>query len=152
MALAKKDAIGSGLAPFFKPGDHVSDLALVIEPTKLRKDVPSQFGPRDHVVAKVYSFRTGESLDKGKPSSEQTVDIGDTNLVKDLKQVMDDAKTAGDDSPALIATLQHYQPKNGGKKTWVFRLPQDGDYDKAAAWYEARAAAEKEALANVPGF
>lgn len=152
MALAKKDSIGGGYAPFFKPENHGADLALIVEPISVRRNVPGNFGERDHIKAKVTSFRTQEALDKGIPSSEDVVEINATNLTKDLLEVMDDAKRTGDSSPALISTLNHYQPKGGGRKTWVFRQPGDADYDKAAAYYEAREQKLQAALDDVPPF
>lgn len=152
MALASKDSVGGGLTPFFKAADHGADLALIFEPLSVRKDVPGNFGPRDHVKTKVTVFRSEGDLDKKEPASIGTFDINDKNLAKDLVELMDEAKAKGDNSPALIATLQHYQPKGGGRKTWVFRQPQDADYDKAAAYYEAREAKLQAALADVPDF
>lgn len=152
MALAKKDAIGGNLPPFFKPENHGSDLALLIEPLGVREGVPGKFGPRDHVRAKVSAFRTQESLDKGQPSLEGVFEINATVLARDLKELLENARKAGDSSPALIATLNHYQPKGGGNKSWVFRQPTDVDYDKAAAYYEAREAKMRAALSDVPDF
>ncbi|WP_326554691.1 hypothetical protein [Micromonospora sp. NBC_01813] len=152
MALAKKDAIGGSLAPFFKPENHANDLALIFEPLSIREGIVGKFGPRDHIKVKVTAFRSQDALDKGAPSSEEVVEINATVLAKDLKELMENARKSGDNAPALIATLMHYQPKNGGNKSWVFRLPTDADYDKAVAFYEDREAKLQAALADVPDF
>ncbi|MFC3504433.1 hypothetical protein ACFOOK_26175 [Micromonospora krabiensis] len=152
MALAKKDTIGGDLPPFFRPENHAADLALIFEPLSVREGVQGKFGLRDHVKTRVTTFRTQEALDKGEPSSVEVVEINATVMAKDLKELMEEAKKSGDSAPALIATLLHYQPKNGGNKSWVFRLPRDADYDKAAAYYEQREAKMQAALADVPSF
>jgi hypothetical protein len=152
MALAKKDAIGGSLPPFFRPENHAADLALIFEPQSVREGVPGKFGPRDHVRAKVTAFRTQADLDKGVPHSEELVEINATVLARDLKELLENAKATGDTAPALIAVLNHYQPKGGGNKSWVFRQPRDDDYDKAAAFYETREAKVQAALAEVPSF
>ncbi|MFY1620020.1 hypothetical protein [Micromonospora sp. WMMD736] len=152
MALAKKDSVGGNLPPFFKPENHGADPALLFEPLGIREGVQGKFGPRDHIKTKVTVFRTQEALDKGEPSSVEVVEINATVLARDLKELMEEAKKTGDSSPALIATLLHYQPKGGGNKSWVFRQPRDADYDKAAAYYEAREAKLQAALSAVPDF
>lgn len=152
MALAKKDSIGGSLPPFFKPENHSADLALLFEPQAVRKDVPGKYGNRDHVRTKVSAFRTKEALDKQEPSSIEVVEINASVLARDLVELLENAQKSGDTSPALIATLHHYQPKAGGNKSWVFRVPQDKDYDQAAAYYEAREAKVQAALKDVPSF
>lgn len=152
MALASKDSIGGSLPPFFKPEEFGGDLALIFEPLSVRENVPGKYGDRDHVRTKVTSFRTQEALDKKEPSSVAVYEINSTVLARDLKELLEDSARKGDNSPALIAMLRQHTPKNGGNKSWVFRVPQDADYDKAAAYYEAREAKIQAALAAVPDF
>lgn len=152
MALASKDAVGTTLAPFFKPENYAADLALILEPRMVRENVPGAFGPKDQVTAHLTVFRNQASLDKGEPSSVGDVCINATILTRDLKRVYEDAAKDGDSRPAVIAVLGRYKPKGGGNESWVFRAPRDDDYDKAVAYYNKREEGLKAKIAAVPSF
>lgn len=153
MALASKDSIGGGKgAPYFQPKDHLSDLALLIEPLSFRYDVPNENGPRSEVVAQVTVFRSQAQLDKGEPHEVKTWTFTQKVICRDLIALAVEAKKNGDDSPGLIATLGIWKVPNSTSKAYVLKTPQDEDYEKAEAFYAQREAALLAALDSVPDF
>jgi hypothetical protein len=146
LALAKKDAIGGNLPPFFNPGDFTDALAIIFEPKKVQYDVPGKWGPRTHVTAQISVFKNEPQLEEGRPVV-QTVTINTKSIADELD---DQFKT--DKSAAVIATVKPYKPKGGGRDTFVMRQPAEGYYDLAAAYYEGREKALAKAIDDAPDF
>jgi len=146
LALAKKDAIGGSLPPFFNPGDFTDALAIIFEPKKVQYGVKGKFGDRTHVTAQISVFKSEPQLEDGRPIT-QLVTIN-------TKSIADELDTAFKDDPkaAIIATVKPYSPKNGGRDTFVLRQPADGYYDLAAAYYEGREKALAKAIDDAPDF
>ena len=134
----------------FKSKDHLNDVAFLIEPKSVQKQVPNTYqgktSYRDEVTCDIAVFRTLESLEKGEPSeilkSVRTVHpmLSDT-LVKVL--------AAGPDN-AVAVRLDKVTTQNGSG--FVFR---DLDATKAglvSAYADKREAAVAAAVADAPDF
>lgn len=155
MALADKGAVGGNGAPFFDPKNYVNDLALIIEPKSVRRNITraGSDGPRDEMLAQVTVFRSRSQLDKGEPHEVKLYTITAKKMVRDLDEVLENAKKAGDTAPAVISAIGLWRPADNPKiKVWVLKTPDEDDYEAAAAYYEKREAATQAALDSVPDF
>lgn len=146
MGLTNKGALGGELLPFFKPDEHTADQAIIFEPFAKRTEVGKY--KRDAVECRLTIFRSLDSIEQGKPSSvvKETIN-GPAPIVKELWEKFED-----DPKVAVIARVAPYNPKNGGKPTFVLREPNDEIYDAVAAYYEQRDAAHKAIKASAPSF
>lgn len=159
MALTK-GAIGGGGPQYFKPADHVGDVALIIEPRNIRKGVKTNFRDRDggqvirdEAVAFVTAFRSETSLEEGRPYFQQLVTFTNKKFVEDCERLLEQGKRDGDENPAAIVRLEQWQPKGGGNKVWIFKeLTEGAAYDAAVAYYERREAELAKAIEEAPDF
>lgn len=79
----------SGGGTFFKAADMADALALLIEPSKIEHNVPSDFGERSLVTADVTVFRNAGQLDgSDKPTVNLGMKIGGTVLVDELEKII----------------------------------------------------------------
>lgn len=141
---SKPSEFGGG--SFFKPGDHMNDLAILVEPTKVNKDVPNTYNGvtknRDEAFGRFTFFATQESLDNGIP----------TEIVEDAKSVHGMLTSTMERviGGAIVAIVRKIPTKAGSG--YAFRDVEADVEAKVAAYYTAREAKVAEALADVPDF
>lgn len=133
MALKKaSDFVGGG--GFFNVKEHLGDLALLIEPKSIRKDVPNEFegrtSLRDEVKADVSVFANQTDIEAKAPSQVlKGVTFVHVLLTRDLEPLIAD-------SSGTIVTLD-----KTSKGSYCMRVPEPDAEAAAEAYYEAREAA-----------
>lgn len=154
MALAPKGSIGGGLAPFFNGKEHLNDLVLIIEPKSVKSGIESKFknpdgSPKTRTIvnAKVTTFLNEPQLEEGRPTVGDFA-FGDTLLAADLAKILEEDKSG---NPAVIASIKLIKNKSGTESP-VFREPEAGVYEAAAAYYEKREAGISAAMESAPDF
>lgn len=144
MSLVKPSDYSGGA--YFKPLEHMNDLALLVEPVRIDKDVPNEYqgrkSVRDEVTCTISVFANSDALNKGEP----------TQVIKQAKVVhgmLTDtlSKIIGQ---ATIATVAKIPTKSGSGYVW--RDPSAEATAAVTAYYEGRAAAEEAAIADAPSF
>jgi hypothetical protein len=145
-SFAKPSSISGGT--FFKPLDHMNDLALLIEPTSITKGVENTYQGRttlrDEVTADVTVFGTSEALEKGEPTAViKGARVVHGMLTSTLERVM---------GGAMVAVVRKIPTKNGSG--YAFR---DVEWEVEAvvgAYWEQREAAVDAARASgaMPSF
>lgn len=141
---AKASDLGGGA--FFKPADHMTDLALLIEPKRIDRNVESTYQGtsrlRDEVTADITVFKTQESLDKGEPTEVlKSVKVVHGMLTGSLEKVIDGA---------MLGIIRKIPTKGGSG--YAFRDPEADAEAKVANYYTQREAAAAEAVAEAPSF
>lgn len=131
---------------FFKPADHMTDLALLVEPKRIDKDVESTYNnvtrKRDEVVADVTVFKTQESLDRGEPTEVlKSVKIAHGMLTGSLEKVM---------GGAMLGVIRKVPTRNGSG--YAFRDVEADAEAKVATYYANRESALAEAMDDAPEF
>lgn len=144
MALSKPSEYAG--ASFFKPKDHQTDIALLIEPKSIERNVPSTYKGvtrnRDEVLADITVFSNQAALDKGEPTGElKNTKVTHGMLTSTLEKILGGAM-------AGVVTKIPTQAGEG----YVFRDVSPEDEAKVEAYIEAREKAVEEALANTPDF
>jgi hypothetical protein len=129
-------------ASYFKPAEHMTDLALLIEPKSVAKNVPSTYNNqtrnRDEVIADIAVFSNQAELDSGNPGK----------VMKSCKIVHGMLTSTAEKlvGQAFVATVQKIPTQAGSG--YVFRDVDSASEAKVGAYYSART----EAAANAPGF
>lgn len=129
-------------ASFFKPGDHMTALALLLEPKTIERGVPSTYNNqtriRDEVIADVTIFGNQAALDSGVPTTIlKSTKIAYGMLTSTLEKIL---------GGAMVATVTKVQTKNGNG--YVFRDVDPLVEGKVADYYTSRSAA----VAAAPSF
>lgn len=137
------DLGGSG---FFKPAEHMTALALLVEPKTIEKNVPNthngQTRNRDEVLADISVFENQAALDSGQPTSIfQKVKVTHGMLTRDLEKIL---------GGAMVGTVTKIQTKAGAG--YVFRDVDSTVEGIVGNYYTNREAAVAEALDNAPSF
>lgn len=131
---------------FFKPGEHMNDLALLIEPKSVAKDRTHTYqgrtSTRDEVTADVTAFPTEESLDKGNPTVIKNAVFTHGMLTSTLERVGMGGVT--------VAVIRKVPTKAGSG--YAFRDVDSSTEGKVGNYYVNREKAINEALADVPDF
>ncbi|MFC4089376.1 hypothetical protein [Micromonospora sp. GCM10011541] len=131
---------------FFKPAEHMNDLALLIEPKSLAKDRPHTYQnkttTRDEVTADVTVFPTEESLDKSAPVVIKNAVFTHFMLTDTLQKVGMGGVT--------VAVIRKVPTKAGSG--YAFRDVDASTEGKVGNYYVNREKAITEALASVPDF
>lgn len=144
MALVKtSDFVGGA---YFKPLEHMNDLALLIEPKSIQRDVPSTYQNvtrmRDEVLADVTVFANTDALRDGEPSEViRAAKVVHGMLTDTLSKIMGEA---------TICTIVKIPTKGGSG--YVFRDASDEATGAVAAYYDKRNAALDAATADAPDF
>lgn len=129
-------------ASFFKPAEHMTDLALLIEPKTIERGVPSTYNNqtriRDEVIADISVFSNQGDLDNAKPSKV----LKSTKIVHGMLTSTVEKILGG----AMVATVQKIPTQAGSG--YVFRDVDAGTEAKVGAYYTARS----EAAAAAPSF
>lgn len=141
---AKASDLGGG--SYFKPADHMTDLALLVEPKRVDKDVASTYNGvtrnRDEVTADITIFKTQESLDKGEPSEVlKSVKVVHGMLTSSLEKVM---------NGAMLGIVRKIPTQAGSG--YAFRDVEADAEAKVANFYTARESAAAAAVAEAPSF
>lgn len=133
---------------YFKVQDHMTDLALMVEPTRTDRDVPNTYNGitknRDEVTATVTIFANSESLQKGEPTAiEKDSKFVHGMLTSTLSKLVDN-------KGVLVGVIRKIPTKNGSG--YAFRDVTPDVEAQVANYYTARESAVTEALASVPSF
>jgi hypothetical protein len=135
------DHVTSG---FFKPAEHMTNLALLVEPKSIARNVQSEYNgqirTRDEVVADISIFANQADIDNKKPSQVlKSVKIVHALLTKDVEHFLPDG--------AICVRLKKVSTKGGS--AYAFEDISDATLlDAAKAYYDARS----EAAAAAPSF
>lgn len=129
-------------ASFFKPKEHQTDLALLVEPKTIERNVPSEYNGqvrnRDEVICDISVFENQADLENGRPSKI----LKSTKVVHGMLTSTVEKILGG----AMVATVTMVQTKAGSG--YVFR-DVDGETEaKVGAYYTSRS----EAVAAAPSF
>lgn len=130
---------------FFKAADHASDLAIILEPTKILRDQPTEYegvkSTRDIAIADVSCFRNSEDVENETPSVVlKDVQITNQILVSDIERNDWLGKVA-------LVTIEK------AKRAFVYRDPTFAGAEQAAInFYERRNAEVAANLAEAPDF
>jgi hypothetical protein len=127
---------------FFKPKEHQTDLAILVEPKTIEKNVPSTYNGttrvRDEVIADITVFSNQGALDNGQPSKiMKSCKVVHGMLTSTLEKIL---------GGAMVATVTTTQTQAGSG--YVFRDVDDQTEAKVGAYYTARS----EAAASAPSF
>lgn len=127
---------------FFKPKEHQTDLAILVEPKTIEKNVPSTYNGttrvRDEVIADITVFSNQGALDNGQPSKiMKSCKVVHGMLTSTLEKIL---------GGAMVATVTTTQTQAGSG--YVFRDVDDQTEAKVGAYYTARSAA----AASAPSF
>jgi hypothetical protein len=130
---------------FFKPAEHMNDLAIMVEPKSVQKNVSSTYNNvtrvRDEVTADVTIFPTEESLDKGTPTVVKNAVFTHGMLTSTLERVM---------GGVMVGVIRKVPTKAGSG--YAFRDVDASTEGKVGNYYVNREKAINEALADVPDF
>jgi hypothetical protein len=145
-SFAKPSAISGGT--FFKPLDHMNDLALLIEPTSIVKGVENTYQGRttlrDEVTADVTVFANSEALEKGEPTEViKGARVVHGMLTSTLERVM---------GGAMVAVVRKIPTQNGSG--YAFRDVEWEVEAAVGAYFEQREVAVDTARASgaMPSF
>jgi hypothetical protein len=133
---------------FFKPAEHMTDIALLIEPKKIDRGVPNTYNGkttmRDEVTADITVFATSEALDTGTPTEVmKSAKVVHTMLTSTLERLIDNA---------MVAVVRRVPTRSGSG--FAFRDVEPAIESAVSAFYEQREAAVAAALSsgNMPSF
>lgn len=129
-------------ASFFKPKEHMTALALLIEPKTIDRGVPSTYNNqtrvRDEVIADVSVFANQNDLNNKKPSQIlKSTKITHGMLTSTVEKIL---------GGAMVATVQMTQTQAGSG--YVFRDVDPATEAIVGEYYSARS----EAAAAAPSF
>lgn len=146
MAFAKPSDVSGGT--FFKPAEHMNDLALLIEPTAIVKGVENTYQGRttlrDEVTADITVFGTSEALEKGEPSAVMKgARVVHAMLTSTLERVM---------GGAMVAVVRKIPTRSGSG--FAFRDVEWETEAVVGAYFEQREAAVDQARVSgaMPSF
>ena len=131
---------------FFPAKDHLTDLAIMVEPVSIVRDVPSTYKGktrnRDEVLADLTVFGNTESLSTGTPTKVyKNTKVVHGMLTSTLEKFL---------GGATVARLEKIPTENGSG--FVFRDVSDEIEGQVEKFYVAREDAAQKALASVPDF
>ncbi|MEV1109913.1 hypothetical protein AB0I95_14820 [Micromonospora sp. NPDC049751] len=145
-SFAKPSAFSGGT--FFKVAEHMTDLALLVEPKRIQKGVSNTYQGkttlRDEVTADVTIFANSEALETGVPTEViKDAKFVHNMLTSTLEQVM---------GGAMVGILRRIPTKNGSG--YVFRDVAPEVESQVGDYYQKRESAIADALASpaMPSF
>jgi hypothetical protein len=127
---------------YFKPANHMSDLALLVEPKTIDRNVESTYNNqtrlRDEVIADISVFENQAALESGTPTSVmKSTKVVHGMLTSTLEKIL---------GGAMVATVTKIQTQAGSG--FVFRDVDAATEAQVGAYYSARS----EAVAAAPSF
>lgn len=146
MSLKRSSEVQGG-SSYFKPEEHKTAVALLVEPKSVQRDVPNTYAGvtknRDEVTADVTVFATAADLAAGNGRELKGVTVTHGGITNRLKNAIGES---------IVGALGKKQFEKAPAPAWVIDDVDDATFDKVAAYYEAREAAVKAALDSVPDF
>ncbi|MFI5840525.1 hypothetical protein ACIA8K_12535 [Catenuloplanes sp. NPDC051500] len=134
----------------FKPGNHMADKALLIEPKRIDRDRPNTYQGvtknRDEVTANITVFKTEESLSTGKPSEV----LDGARVVHGMLTDYLDKVLAGGPDQAVVVILTKVPTKGGSG--YAFRPATPEVTKQVIAYGVQREADIAKAVADAPAF
>jgi hypothetical protein len=131
---------------FFKPADHMNDIAILVEPKVVQYNVENEYNgqkrTRDEVNADLTFFGTSEALDKGEP----TLIVKNSTIVHGM--LTGTAAKLIDE--AMVAQVHKVPTKMGSGYAWRDVAPEIEA--KVANYFTTREAKLAEAIADAPSF
>lgn len=132
---------------FFKPAEHINDIAIVVEAQSLFHNATNAYKgnpqPRDEVTADITIFKSQESLERGAP--DEVIKGGKIvhgALVNSVKENL----------PMEYHVIVRKESFSSGNSGYVFREVDAGTGKKLVAYLDKRDAELKAALESVPDF
>jgi hypothetical protein len=127
---------------YFKPKEHMNDLALLVEPKTIDRDVPSTYNNqtrvRDEVISDVTVFANQAALENGEPTTIiKSTKVTHGMLTSTLEKIL---------GGAMVATVTKIQTQAGSG--FVFRDVDAAIEQQVGAYFTSRS----EATAAAPGF
>jgi hypothetical protein len=111
-------------------GSKITDFQgrlLLVSPTAVEEDVPTEYGPTTVVDADVVVLDGPDA-----PVRIDNIRIFQSALVRDCRRRM------GTDRPMLLARLGTVPNKRGDRPVWVFKDPSEDDIRAGNAYWEGR--------------
>lgn len=140
---AKPSEYGGGT--FFKPAEHMHDLAILIEPKRIDRGIPNTYQGRvtmrDEVTADVAIFPTSESLERGTPTVIKNARFVHGMLTSTLEKIL---------GGALVGVVRKVPTQAGSG--YAFRDVDPAIESMVGAYYTNRETAVAAAMADVPDF
>jgi hypothetical protein len=144
--LAKPSAYAGGA--FFKPADHINDIALLVEPKRIDRGVSNIYNgetrTRDEVYADITIFATSEAVETGRPSTVlENARIVHGMLTDLLAQIM---------GSAMVAIVRKIPTRKGAG--YAFRDVDPAIEAAVTAYLQTRENAVADAMASgdMPSF
>lgn len=132
---------------YLKPADHMNDLALLIEPISIEKNVPSTYQGttrvRDEVLADITYFANIESIESGVPTSVE-------NSVKVVHGMLAGTLERNGMGKAFAGIIRKIPTKAGSG--FAFRNVEPTHLAKVVTYLSARDAEAEANAASAPGF
>lgn len=127
---------------FFKPAEHSTDIALLVEPKSWTHNPNNTYegrvSPRDEVIADITIFANSDQLNgKAEPTVLKDAIIVSTALASICKENIDEAL------PVVIRKTKNY---------WDFEVLSGPTLTKVEKFYDDREAAIAAAMADAPDF
>ena len=123
-----------GGGEFFEPKDHKDAKAVLLEPLKILRDQPGNYGKRDLLVADVTVFTTKDTLDgTEEPKVYQSVKISGAAMIRDHEDKCG--------KEASVGKFVGAPNKKGNHPIWVIRPVDQAAFERVAAYVVAREAA-----------
>lgn len=131
-------------ASYFKPANHMNDLALLIEPKTIDRNVESTFNNqtrlRDEVIADISVFSNQAALESGEPTTiMKSTKVVHGMLTSTLEKIL---------GGAMVATVTKIQTQAGSGFVWRDETITPEVTAQIEAYYNARS----EATAAAPSF
>lgn len=131
-------------ASYFKPAKHMTDLALLIEPKTIERNVENTYNNqtrmRDEVIADITIFSNQAALESGVPTEVmKSTKVVHGMLTSTLEKIL---------GGAMIATVEMAQTKAGSGYVWRDEAITPEMTAQIEAYYNARS----EAIAAAPSF
>lgn len=137
--------IPQGGGGWFKPAEHNTAVAILVEVKQFDRQRPTPNGPKDSVLTDITVFTTQADLDALAPSHElKGTRVEQTVLARDLEPLV---------GKATIVTVTQIESKKAGQRpAWVWRATSADVKAKVKDFATKREAALKAALDAVPDF
>jgi hypothetical protein len=127
---------------FFRPSDHINDVALLIEPTRIDRGVSNTYNGetklRDEVYADITVFATSEALDTRRPTTVlESARVVHGMLTDLLAQIM---------GSAMVAIVRKVPTRKG--QGYAFRDVDPATEAAVTAYLDGRENAVAEAISS----
>lgn len=144
MPFSKPSEFGGG--SFFKPADHMEDLAILLEPKNVARNVPSTYQgttrERDEVTTDITIFGTSESLEKGEPTTiSKNSKVVHGMLTSTLERIV---------GGAMVGVVRKIPTKGGSG--YVFRDVSPEVEAQVERYFAARDQERAQAADEMPDF